>query len=380
MTALCLLRNYATMIFNTIDNTLKAYGTIWSGDGLAFIYHFERLQSNYDEVHVKLHTYGGSVIDGNLMYNAINKSTAKVVLEIEGLAASMGAFLLMSTPHVRMVENGYIMIHAPRVGAGGTAKDLKKQAKMLDLMQNNFVEKLVARTGLTKKQAEAYMEGDNWLDAKEAKSLGIISEIIEAKVTPKTPIEKPEAVGELEVFNAYAQLITKKSINQKSEINMKQMIITAFALSAVSADSSDTAVMEALQAEFNTLKDAKATAEANLATAKTELDSFKENQVKHLVEAFAKQNKLSDDKKQAFMQIGKTSGVEALQTVLDSFKPTAQAPGIGDMLNAGQRGANPARADWDWDKWQKEDPRGLEALAENDIDAWEALYNNKYNK
>ncbi|QSS96592.1 Clp protease ClpP [Psychroflexus sp. ALD_RP9] len=367
------------MIFSTQENTLKAYGNIWPGDGVEFMYHFERLQRNFDEITIGLHTYGGSVIDGNLIYNAINKSKSKIILEVEGLAASMGAFLLMATPEVRIVENGYIMIHAPRSGGGGTAKDLKKQAKLLQMMQNNFVKKLVERTGLSKSKAESYMDGDNWLDADEAKSLGIVSEIIEARVEPKIKIDQPNALGAVEVYNAYAQLITKKSINQKSQINMKQMIITAFALSAVSADSSDTAVMEALQEKFNELETGKANAEASLAKAEQKLNDHKEGQVKTLVEAYAKQNKLDDDKKQVFMNIGKTSGLEALQAVLESTKPTQQSLGIGSMIQSAKPG-DAARADWDWDKWQKEDPRGLEVLASKNPEAWEELFNQKYNK
>lgn len=367
------------MIFRSEKNTLRCYGTIWNGDGINFMYEFERLQQSYSEVTLKLHTYGGSVFDGNLMYNAINKAKAKVTIEIEGLAASMGAFLLMATPDVKIVENGFIMIHAPRSGSSGTSSELKKRAKLLDKMQENFVSKLQERTGLTAAKAKAYMDGDNWIDAKEALALGIVTEIIEVVTTPKIGLDEPSSLGELEVYNAYASLISKQVNNPKHNTTMKQLLITAFALAAVTAESSDTAVMEALQEKFNGLKQGKDTAEASLAKAEKKLNDFKENQVSQLVEAYAKENKLSEDKKNVFMNIGKTSGIEALQAVLENTKPTSQSPGIGNMIQNGKPGDG-ARADWDWDKWQKEDPRGLEALAENNMEAWEELFNQKYNK
>ena len=367
------------MLFTTNQNTLTCYGRIFSGDGVEFMYFFERLERQYEEIEIHLHTYGGSVVDGNLMYNSINKSTSKVIITVDGLAASMGSIIIMATPHVKVVENGFIMIHAPSGGAMGKSKDLKSLAKLLESMENNFKAKLKERTGKSDAELNEWMQTDNWFDAQEAADLGLVSEVIENQTQTPVKIEEPEDFGEEEVFNAYAGLMTADTKKQSNPVNMniKQMIITAFALEAVTADSSDTAILDSLKGVLAKKENELTAAHQAKADAVKELNDFKENQVKQVVDAYAKDNKLSEEKKSIYMKIGKTSGIDALQTVLHSTRD--KAPNINGMISGGSS-ADGKRADWDWDKWQKEDPRGLEKLAQDSPDAYKELFNQKYNK
>ena len=57
------------MDFTVNNNIISAYGTINDGDGIAFLNLFQQIESNKKDITVKLHTYGGSVFDGNLIYN-----------------------------------------------------------------------------------------------------------------------------------------------------------------------------------------------------------------------------------------------------------------------------------------------------------------------
>jgi ATP-dependent protease ClpP protease subunit len=366
------------MIFRSEKNTLSCFGQIWEGNGIEFMYQLNRLAASYDEIIIKLHTYGGSVFDGNLMFNAINSSKTKIIIEVQGVAASMGAFLLMATPHVHIVENGYIMIHAPQSGSRGTSEELKKAAKLLDKMEENFVSKIMQRTGLPKAKAQAYMQGDNWIDAKEAIQLGIATKELSAVVVPKIGLEEPASLGQLEVYNAYASMITTTENKPKLNTNMKKELIALFALAMVTEESSDTAVIEAVKEKVNALKKDKKDAEAALVVAQTSLSAFQDNQISQIVEAYAKQNKIDDEKKKIFENIGKTSGIEALQAVLETGTQKPQAPNFTGMMNAGKQG-DATRATWDWDKWQKEDPRGLETMASDNAEEWNELFNKKYN-
>ncbi|WP_407512853.1 head maturation protease, ClpP-related, partial [Elizabethkingia miricola] len=192
------------MIFGIKDNVLTAYGTIWGGDGTEFIYWLSRLESSYSDITIRLHTYGGSVFDGNLMCNAVERSPANITIIIDGLAASMGAIFILSSKVVKIVNNGYVMIHAPSSGSYGNAKDHESSAKLLRMMEQNFIDKLVLRTGKTKAEVTTWLESDTWLDAQEAKDLGIVSEIIPAAVETVYPAFVPEEMGETEVYNMYA--------------------------------------------------------------------------------------------------------------------------------------------------------------------------------
>ena len=43
---------------------------------------------NVTEINVRINSDGGSVFDGNTIYNALKRHTARITVDIEGLAAS----------------------------------------------------------------------------------------------------------------------------------------------------------------------------------------------------------------------------------------------------------------------------------------------------
>ncbi len=388
------------MIFGIKDNTLTMYGTIWEYDGTDFVYYLNALESKYSEITIRLHTYGGSVFAGNLMCNALERSSADITIIIDGLAASMGAIFILSSKKVKIVNNGYVMIHAPSSGSYGNAKDHESSAKLLRLMEDNFRHKLMLRTGKSEEEVTAWLDTDTWLSAQEALDLGLVSEIIPASVDTVYPSFVPEEVGETEVYNMYAALLTSipnpavsafmgfpqlqpQSSQQEifnNDNNMKQLLIAAFALKGVTAQSSDTAVLEALQNEFTAVNNAKTTAETAKTTAENKLKEYEDGRVKAIIDGAAASlgKTFTDDERKTYESIGATSGVAALEMVFNNVvKP--KAPNISATIQAGvQAGVATGRDSWNFDQWQKEDPRGLEKLSTEEPEKFQKLFNAKY--
>lgn len=360
------------MIISTNKNILKAYGTIWDGDGSYFVSCFGQLERVFDDITVRIHTPGGSVFDGNLIYNALNTSKANVTIIIDGIAASMGSIIMLSRQQVKIVENGYVMIHAPHVYSGGTALDLEQQAGLLRKIEANFIEKLVSKTGKTKEEASKWLVGDNWFDAQDCLEMGLVNEIIPAIIETDLPAE-PAQMQQQEVFNAYACLLTHNEIKSKNfntNSDMKQPLITALGLVGVTAQSSDTAIIEAITAELKKEKDAKATAENALA-------EFREKQITAVLDEAEKAGTLKKEQREVYANIGKNAGIDSLLAVLGNNKPAA--PNLNGLIQTGTASTE-ARAEWDFDKWQKEDPKGLEQKAKTDPATFNKLFNAKYNK
>lgn len=387
------------MIFGIKDNTLTMYGTIWEYDGQDFVYYLNMLESKYSEITIRMHTYGGSVFAGNLMCNAIERSNADITIIIDGLAASMGAVIILSSKKVKIVNNGYVMIHAPSSGSYGNAKDHESSAKLLRLMEDNFEHKLVLRTGKSKEEIRTWLEADTWLSAQEALDLGLVSEVIPASVDTVYPSFVPEDVGETEVYNMYAALLTSvpspavsafmgfpqlqpKSQQQENfnDNNMKQLLIAAFALKGVNAQSSDTAVLESLQNEFTAVNNAKTTAETAKATAETKLKEYEGGRIKAIIDGAAAGlgKTFTDDERKTYESIGATSGVDALEMVFNNVvKP--KAPNISAAIQTSvQEVVASGRDGWDFDQWQKEDPKGLEKLSVAEPQKFQTLFNAKY--
>lgn len=376
------------MILAKEGNSLYLFGTIWSGDGMWFVSELTRMEKQHKDITIKLHTYGGSVFDGNIMCNAIEASKANITIEILGVAASMGAILTMSAKQVKMVENGFLMLHAPHSYTSGDAKTHESTAKLLRSMETQFLKKLSIRLNQPTNAVKKYIEGDNWVDAEEALKLGLISEIIPSQVETIMPIDNPEQMGELEVYNLYSPMLTQipaaiikePSNNIITDINfdnkMKQLLITAFALQ-LTEQSSDTAFVQALQEKFDGLKGDLKNAETEKVNAEAKLQEYEKTRI----DAMITEANLSEEQKETYRKIGQTSGIEALAEVLkDKMKPKNQAPDIMGLINKG--GADNAtasgRENWDFDKWQQEDPKGLEQLSQSNPEKFNELFNAKY--
>lgn len=373
------------MIFQVKDNTIIAYGEIWNGNGMDFVSVFTQMESQYNDIVVKIHSYGGSVFDGNLIYNAIQNSKKNIDIQIIGIAASMGAIISQSRKNKpRMVRNGYLMIHAPSGGADGTAADHENTAKLLRSIEKNFRKLLVDSTGKPESQVSKWMVGDNWFDAEQALKEGFISEIIEPESDTMTANLNPQELGAKGMYYQFAALLTETNpsqINLKND--MKKPIIEALGLQGVTAESSDTAIIDAVRAHYEG-KVTKAEADLKIANdkaiaAETKLaDQGKAAITAELAQA-QKAGKITPDQVATYEGIATASGIDALKTVLGAIP--ARKSITAQITNAG--GTNDApigRENWDFDKWQKEDPKGFEALAKETPDAFQALLTAKYKK
>ena len=68
----------------------KLYGNIgdWWTNGDTFTSFLEELESKgFTELTLRMHCYGGSVFEGNVMANAVSRSSMKIYVTIDGLAA-----------------------------------------------------------------------------------------------------------------------------------------------------------------------------------------------------------------------------------------------------------------------------------------------------
>jgi len=377
------------MIFQVQDNTITAYGVIWDGNGMEFVSLFSQLEGKYSQITVKMHSYGGSVFDGNLIYNTIQNSKKDVDLIIIGIAASMAAIISQSRKDKKpkMVRNGFMMIHAPSGSTNGNALDHENNAKVLRSIETNLIQLLSSSLKKPKNYVAKWMIGDNWFDAEEALKEGLISEIIEAESDTINASYNPQELGAEGMYYQFTALLNPENSQQINlDHNMKKPLIEALCLQGVTAESSDTAVIDAVRAHYegritkaeNDLKIANEKA----TTAETALANIGKTAITAALDQAKKEGKITAANQATYEAIGNASGIEALNTVLAAIPArqtiTGQIPnGGGNSFNAPIAAGREA---WDWDKWQKEDPKGFEALSKNDPEAWNALYNAKYKK
>jgi len=96
-----------------------------------------------------------------------------------GMAASMGAFLLMAGDKGKRLAlpNSEVMIHQPTGGARGQATDVHIQAEWLMRTKQKMNALMSEMTGKPIEEVERDVERDYFMSAEEAKAYGIIDEI-----------------------------------------------------------------------------------------------------------------------------------------------------------------------------------------------------------
>ena len=135
------------------------------------------------DIHLYINSPGGSVTSGMSIYDTMQFIKPDVSTLCIGQAASMGAVLLTGGAKGKRfaLTNSRIMIHQPLGGFQGQASDFEIHAKEMLLVKQKVNEILSKHTGKTLKKVEQDTDRDNFLNAKEAKSYGIIDEILESR-------------------------------------------------------------------------------------------------------------------------------------------------------------------------------------------------------
>lgn len=130
-----------------------------------------------DEINVRINSFGGSVFDGVAIYNTLRSSGAKIIVDVDGVAASIASIIAMAGDVRRTASNSMWMIHDPWIFTAGTADELRKQAELLDSVRGTLLETYVSRSGADEKTVSDMMKEETWLTADKVKELGFVTEI-----------------------------------------------------------------------------------------------------------------------------------------------------------------------------------------------------------
>ncbi len=128
-------------------------------------------------IDLHLNTPGGSVFEGVAIYNALKSHSARIVVYIDGLAASMGSIIALAGDEIRMAASGFFMIHNPWSIAAGDAADFRKEADILDKITGTMADVYAGRTGKDLPDIRALMDDETWFTGEEAKAAGFVDAV-----------------------------------------------------------------------------------------------------------------------------------------------------------------------------------------------------------
>jgi ATP-dependent Clp protease protease subunit len=136
------------------------------------------------DIQFYINSPGGSVSAGLAIYDMMQFVKCDVATYCLGMAASMGSLLLTAgTDGKRFVmPNSRIMIHQPHLGnggIGGQVTDIEIHARELVKTKEKLTQIYVKHTGKEYAHLAQLMERDYYMSSDEAKSFGLIDQVVE---------------------------------------------------------------------------------------------------------------------------------------------------------------------------------------------------------
>ena len=144
---------------------------------------FLEMEDPDSDISLYINSPGGSVTAGMAIYDTMKYIRPQVRTVCVGMAASMGAFLLMAGEKGKRLAlpNAEVMIHQPLGGAQGQATDVAICAEWLMKTKKKMTAMMAEMTEQPLKKVQADVERDYFMSAEEALDYHIIDEIYQPR-------------------------------------------------------------------------------------------------------------------------------------------------------------------------------------------------------
>lgn len=130
-----------------------------------------------EEINVRINSPGGDVFEAAAIYNLLQRHSARIMVDVDGLAASAASYIAMAGDEIRVAANAMMMVHFAWSIVAGNKSELRSAAEVLDRIDDTLIDVYSARTGSSKTRIKSMLEAETWLTASEAVSRGFADEI-----------------------------------------------------------------------------------------------------------------------------------------------------------------------------------------------------------
>ncbi|MFD5697453.1 head maturation protease, ClpP-related [Streptomyces lasiicapitis] len=185
--------------------SVHIYGDIgsWGITAASFVEELKAVDA--DELHLFINSPGGEVFDGLAIHNALRSHRARVMVQVDSLAASIASVIAMAGDRIVMSPHSQMMIHDAQGVSCGSPEELREYADFLDRQSDNIAAVYAERAGGTKLQWRKRMQAETWYFADEAVEAGLADEVATPQRVPdeeELPDDRARAAAwDLSVYN-----------------------------------------------------------------------------------------------------------------------------------------------------------------------------------
>jgi len=157
---------------------------------------FQKALDTGEKIEIHLNSPGGSVYHGWEMYNEIKMAVsngADIDMYNISMAASIASVIYLSVPKSNryMAETSLYMIHNPSGIAFGDAKEMDKEKRLLEKIEDISANLYAKEAGKPAQYMKAKMDKTIWYKPSEAKNEGFVGTIVDGY----DDVEEVQVVG-----------------------------------------------------------------------------------------------------------------------------------------------------------------------------------------
>lgn len=138
-----------------------------------FLMHLDNIKA--DTIKVRINSPGGSVFEGTAIYNALADHKAKIITQVDSLAASMATIIALAGNERRIYKNAQFMIHNPWGIMIGDYRDFAKESDFLQTIRDQLADVYVQATGKEASVIHGLMDDETWFTGDKAKDFGFMT-------------------------------------------------------------------------------------------------------------------------------------------------------------------------------------------------------------
>lgn len=205
------------------ESTLTIYGIIgdsWWDDSTSAIEVDNALkQAGSNDLIIHLNSPGGDAFDGIAIYNRLKKHEGKVTVHVDGWACSAASVIAMAADELIMGAGSMIMIHEASNVMWGTKNDFRKQAELLEKLEDGIIDIYMTKSNLKREEIKTMVDNETWFSANEAVEIGFAT-----STATSSTVEDNEEITQLKTQMQALQneLAQFKNMEPKNPTPVKQ--------------------------------------------------------------------------------------------------------------------------------------------------------------
>lgn len=128
----------------------------------------ELAQHKGKDLDIYINSPGGSVWEAQAIVSMLQRHDGVKTAYIDGLAASAASFIALACDKVYIPKNAYLMIHKAWGMSWGNADELRKQAEMLDKVDEGILAIYMTKAKVSEEEMKKLVADESWFTGAEA--------------------------------------------------------------------------------------------------------------------------------------------------------------------------------------------------------------------